>query len=353
MKKQLRKAMICTVAMMLAAIVSLTGVTYAWFSSSDTSQVSNISIGLVQVDGSIHISNQANPSSWGRSLRLGIEKTNFEPASTAPSTLANGKLNFFSGRMGSFDTSLLCTEPINAAMGADKYYVEQDLYIMNDTTSAMNITLDQDFTSAGLSTASYAMRLAIVDHGEYKITGTGLTEHTADTVKASDTNKVHIYEFNATDHLAGGIDSGVKNTCGVKKATVIDNTKLPQNADGPIYEEPERYTQKDIEASGGELDASWVGRVKDESIFFDTKTHESAALSGTDDFLEKIVPCYKGGKNLVISVGAAKMNAETGELVPYYHKITVYLWLEGQDVDCITTISGQTLPITIGFTQAD
>lgn len=338
MKKQLRRAMICTVAMMVAAVVSLTGVTYAWFSSSDTSQVSNISIGLVQVDGSIHISNQANPSSWGTSLRLGIEKTNFEPASTAPSTLANGKLNFFSGRMGSFDTSLLCTEPITAAMGADKYYVEQDLYIMNDTTSAMNITLDQDFTSAGVSTASYAMRLAIVDHGEYKITGTGLTEHTADTVKTSDTSKVHIYEFNATDHLAGGIDSGVKNTCGVKKATVIDNTKLPQNADGPIYTEPTRNEEN---------------KITDESVFFDTKTHESAALSGTDDFLELISPCYKGGKNFVISVGAAKMNAETGELVPYYHKITVYLWLEGQDVDCITTISGQTLPITIGFTQAD
>lgn len=339
MKKQLRKAMIGTVAMMVAAIVSLTGVTYAWFSQSTTSTVSGINVGIVQVDGSINISNKANPSSWGTKLILNVNKTDFEPASTAPSTLKNGKLNFFSGRMGEVDTNLLCTEPISSAMGADKYYVEQDLYIKNDTFSAMSIVLDQAVTSVGTSTAAYAMRLAIVDHGAYQVTGTDADAHNADSVKAATADKVYIYEFNATDHIVGGLNSGVKNTCGVKAATVTDPTSLPQGADGPIYEEP---TKND----------DGVYDDEDEKVYFDRSAHETAALAGDDKFLELINAYHYGGKNFTINVAAATEDATTKEIVPSYHKITVYLWLEGQDIDCVTAISGATLPISIGFTQA-
>ena len=109
MKKQIRKAMICTIAMMVAAIVSLTGVTYAWFSQSDTSVVEGIELGIVAVDGGVYVSNDPKPSFWGYRVNLGINKKDFEPASTTPSTLVNGKLQFFSGHVDEVNPNLIYT----------------------------------------------------------------------------------------------------------------------------------------------------------------------------------------------------------------------------------------------------
>jgi 1,4-dihydroxy-2-naphthoate octaprenyltransferase len=65
MRKQIRKAMICTIAMMLVAIVTLTGVTYAWFSQSDTAVVSGADVTLKSVAGGVKMSLQPNPAGSG------------------------------------------------------------------------------------------------------------------------------------------------------------------------------------------------------------------------------------------------------------------------------------------------
>ena len=36
-----------------------------------------------------------------------------------------------------------------------------------------------------------------------------------------------------------------------------------------------------------------------------------------------------------------------------YNKIRVYIWLEGQDIDCLNGISGGTFTITLHFAQTD
>ena len=353
MKKQIRKAMICTVAMMLIGVVSLTGVTYAWFSASTTSTVSGVNIGVVQVDGIIEISDEPNPIKWGTSLPLNMSRQKFEPASTAPSTIKNGNLSFFSGRLGLTDGDLLCTEPLASddkeGYGNATHYIRRDIYIRNATPNEMVIAIDKLVTSAGTSTAASAMRLAIVDQGEYTISG---NTHNADTVLTTDSNKVYIYEFDATNHILIP-DGDTSITCGVKKATVEDPSELKIVDGSPVYEEPKRYTQKEIDDSNGTLDASLVGRVKDESIFFDKKAHEDAASNNNpSDYLEKIPYLGDYGEgNIAITVKAG--TTVDGNFTPSYHKLTIYLWLEGQDVDCINAISGGTLPISIGFTQVN
>ena len=65
MKKQLRKAMICTVAMMLVAVLTLTGVTYAWFSENNEAYVNGLNMAVVKSSGGVYISTTpANPSSF-------------------------------------------------------------------------------------------------------------------------------------------------------------------------------------------------------------------------------------------------------------------------------------------------
>ena len=328
MKKQIRKAMICTIAMMVAAIVSLTGVTYAWFSQSDTSVVEGIELGIVAVDGGVYVSNAPNPSFWGYRVNLGINKKNFEPASTTPSTLTNGKLQFFSGHVDEVNPNLIYTEAIEDAVGVEKYYIKQDLYIMNDTMSPMNVQLDPTVTNVGTGKVAYGMRIAIVDHGAYTVSETG---HTADSVKATDPAKVYIYEVDAQGHLVG--EPGAVATCGVKAACGVPET----NAEGKIYPSNE---------------------------CFNKQTEEENIYAGqSSSYLERINSYYAGNMfSFSVAAATSKQVDNTPDIaddddfrtetVNSYHKISVYIWLEGQDVDCTNAISGQNMQIQIGFTKA-
>lgn len=335
MKKQLRKAMIGTIAMMLVAIVTLTGVTYAWFTESDTSVVEGIDVGIIAVDGGVYISNYANPSFWGHRVTLKIDERDlgerFEPVSTAPSTIkTDGTLKFVTGHLNDVNPNYLYPE------ATTKNYIKQDLYIMNDDkNNDLVVTLNPESTSAAVGqTVSYAMRLAVVDHGEYKITGEGENDHTADGVLTKEPLDVHIYEFDAQNHLQGS--TGPRDTFGVKKYL----PEIIANADGEkIYPDfdPEDYTK------GG----------------FNMKAEAEKATSEWVDLID----AHHADDLFNITVAKAKEvtnNNETEdtteddyiELVPTYHKITVYIWLEGQDADCTEDISGQDVKIQLGFTKA-
>lgn len=340
MKKQLRKAMIGTIAMMLVAIVTLTGVTYAWFTESDTSVVEGIDVGIIAADGGVYISNYANPSVWGYRVTLNINETalgkRFEPVSTAPSTIAtDGTLKFVTGHLNDASPNYLYPE------ATTKNYIKQDLYIKNDDkTNDLVVTLNPEATFAAAGqTVSYAMRLAVVDHGEYSVTGEGENDHTAGSVLTKDPTKVYIYEFDAQNHLQGS--TGPRQTFGVKKylPTII------ANADGEkIYPaiDPDDYTK------GG----------------FNMKSEaEKLSTPGTTSEWVELIGAYHADNLFNITVAKAEEVTNNNgtedtteddylELVPTYQKITVYIWLEGQDADCTNAISGQDVNIQLGFTKA-
>ena len=328
MKKQIRRAMICTIAMMIAAIVSLTGVTYAWFTQSDTAVVDGIDLGIVAVDGGVYVSNSPNPEFWGYRVTLSINKDNFEPASTAPSTLTDGKLKFFSGHVDEVNPNLIYSEAIEEATGVEKYYIKQDLYIMNDTLSPMTIQFDPTTTSVGTGTVAYGMRIALVDHGAYTING---ATHNADSVKATDPNKVYIYEVDAQNHLIG--EPKAVATCGVKAACGTP----AMNADGKVYPSDQCFNKK----------------IEEEKIY----------ANKVSNYLDKISSYHKDNMfNFTVAAATTKQVDNTPdeenddnfrtEVVKSYHKVTVYIWLEGQDIDCTNDISGQDMKIQIGFTKA-
>ncbi len=330
MKKQIRKAMICTIAMMLVAIVTLTGVTYAWFTESDTSVVEGLNVGVVAVDGGVYISQMANPSYW--SYRVPFKDVNLlevHPVSTAPSTIADdGALDFFTGHLDDEKPDLLYTE--KSAAGN---YVKKDLYIKNDELDALYIQLNPEYTTVTANkNIECAMRLAIVDHGAYEITGEGEKDHTADSVKTTDSKKVYIYEFDAYGHVQGADNLsnsyyGVKKDCG--------------DSWDPV-EQKNVYPQEDC---------------------FSRKDEATRLANGeTSEYLEQITSYYE--ESLFSFTVAAATQMKYGEdtpddseddrveIIPAYHKITLYIWLEGQDVDCTNSISGSQMSIQLGFQRA-
>ena len=54
MKKTLRKAMLSTICMLIVAVMSLTGVTYAWFTMADNATVEGIEMNVI-ADGRAHV----------------------------------------------------------------------------------------------------------------------------------------------------------------------------------------------------------------------------------------------------------------------------------------------------------
>lgn len=302
MRKQLRKAMVCTIAMMLVAVISLTGVTYAWFSQSDTAIVEGISLGIVASDGGVLMSAIANPTSWATRLNLNMNKKDFYPSSTAPSNMKpDGTLKFFNGIVNEYSNGEIKTEEIAPAAGEEKYYIKQDLFIYNESQDEpMIVQLDPTATTVGTGDVSMAMRLAIVNHGDYE-EGTDGTVYVPGTENEfiPTADNVQIFEFNATGHLGAST--------------------------APITTYP-------VIAASGET-------------FFDVSDEEDKIKDGNNDtnsiYLGEANTYHKDSVNpLSFEVGAGKC-----------HKITVYIWLEGQDVDCKNAISGSTMDIKIGFTK--
>ena len=82
MKKTFRKAMISTICMLVVAIMSLTGVTYAWFSMGTNGKVEGITMSVSSADGGLQLSKD-NGATWVSTLTLeNATKSNMAPVST-------------------------------------------------------------------------------------------------------------------------------------------------------------------------------------------------------------------------------------------------------------------------------
>ncbi|MBE6533461.1 MAG: hypothetical protein E7678_00600 [Ruminococcaceae bacterium] len=306
MKKQIRKAMICTIAMMLMGIVSLTGVTYAWFSQSDTARVKGMNLSIIAKEGGVLMSAVPNPSEWGYGLDLQMNETDYNPASTVPANLQeDGTLKFYNGVIDELVPSSIYTE----AIGQNKYYIQKDIYFWNDSLDQdITVVLDKEDTLLGNATngVEMAMRMAIVNHGKYdkgidtKENAPNAEKHIED-VFTKDPNNVKIYEFAPNTHLDG--TTKVKDTYGVKAASGKDNY----------------FDTKDVGSGVVTEDTKWP------------------------NYLEKTTTVHKDSGTDISFV----VEKDT------YHKITVYIWLEGQDADCKNAISGSSMNIQLAFKKAD
>ena len=321
MKKQIRRAMLATVAMMLMGIVSLTGVTYAWFSQSDTASVEGMQLGIESKDGGVLMSAVPNPgaSGWAYMINLDWVGVDFKPASTAPSNLTAGDLVFYDGVINEAKTYMVATSQLAAAeeLGvgqseAQGYYVKKTIYFNNVEDNDIKVSLGANISGdttegkSGLKNVDQAMRVAIVTHGTYTInseTGT----NTAATTVAPDKSCVMIYEPEANKHHRGG--EGYIPTYGVIKGSDGQELNFMNDKNDPAYATSEI---KKIE-SGTE----------------------------TSEYIEKIDSYYaaKAGKQAPTFTIPANS----------YYKVTIYIWLEGQDVDCTNEISGSDLQIAVSF----
>lgn len=130
MKHNFRKAALSTICMLIVAVMSLTGVTYAWFTAGDTAKVSGMSMQVVNAAGGLEVAEKGS-STWGSTLTLqnaGIPSV--DPVSTVDA------VNFVA--WNSYNPANSAEMDVKTADTAD--YIVKELSLRN--TGTEDITID-------------------------------------------------------------------------------------------------------------------------------------------------------------------------------------------------------------------
>lgn len=325
-RRSKRKLNSLFMALLLTGMLLLSS-TYAWFSANKEVELNGISATVVAAEG-LQIS--LDGESWGS--KITINQTNLasatnniyqwptalNPVSTVGAT-SGGKLELFAGDVDSTGAILnnAAAETDLTAGGVGGKYIAFDLYFKNSSSQASGDKLQ---FNAGTSVAINA------ENGK---TGTGLENcirsgivlysnkevMTADgaTVRAiaPGTPKVCIWEPNYNKHIA----EVVKNDARVTTAT------------------------DDLTTYG--LKSAGSGTIEgiNEATPTATELGEQKTLK-TDASLTDAID--------MTALGADNIMLEQNSIM----KSRVYVWIEGQDVDCIDTAStGKQIDITLKFTK--
>ena len=294
MTKTFRKAMISTIAMLVVGVMSLTGVTYAWFSMGTTASVDNISLSVDNASGGLQIGQigSNNAIEWATSVTAPTRSDKLVPVST-DGVVASGVLNFLAGTVNGTTLENIAS--------SNSYYMF-NVYFRNDGNEAINVILDPTTslqiaaTSNTTGRSDYATRIAFVPSASSAIAAS-----MTDADFAAGTSSI-IYEPNATLHTAGAIIEKAASGWGTGEGNDAKWTYKALST-ASTYTSTNRY-------SGSEL------------VEMTTRETSSTAT--------------------IVTVDAHSAC-----------RVKVYVWIEGQDADCINENAGATFTGAIKFKLPD
>lgn len=284
MNKNLRKkALLPAIAMVLASVLALSGVTYAWFTTGNVASVGTLDVNVQTADG-IQISLDAQTwksqitaediiAAIGKSnVNIQFPEDEIAPVSTA-GNVVNGKMEMFKGTLN--NGKLTSTAEIETN-GRGGNYIAFDLYFKT-------AGLDKELTLKVGSTQSY---VKCVD----------LSANRADSEVG--TEKAVRVAF---------LPMGTAQTAAAARG-------LTMNGTASLIWEPNSTTRApSVEDEEGQLPYKGLNAA------FSATALESITAAET-------VTTFDGEKDIVT-------------LKAGINKVRVYIWLEGQDVDCVNEIS--------------
>ncbi|MGN1478499.1 MAG: hypothetical protein ACI4XH_01930 [Acutalibacteraceae bacterium] len=316
MKKTIKKrAFVSAIAMLIVSAIVLTSSTFAWFSMSKKASVDAMDLTVSSPEG-IQIS--ANASAWTASLSIdeifdtddtttsrydayegnaNLYPTDLVPASSAflNANTDTGFPNFFKATLDDNGNANVTKIAETAGNDDNAGIIAFDLFfkVANQTTVYFGTS---QFTDSANTDVLTALRVAFIPLGNAAIgtpasTVTGLKNFVAQS--ASNV----IYEVDTLNRSADAIANGQSDN--------IALTTKPLN--GTVTSVA---TDKGIITSGsvaGDLRGTFV---------------KSNATDST--------------KSFVLNAGITKMR--------------VYIWVEGQDVDCLNSIAGAAFNVALNFT---
>lgn len=320
------------IILLICAIVFISS-TYAWFTSNKEVSIQTIEVS-VKTSAGIQIS--ADGENWKSALTVNdiiaaatahselidILPTNIEPVSTDMSLAGNGTLNMFYGEVKANADGEFALQAAADAPSSGAHYVVFDIFLKTNTNlgegkvkincssanaaerSGVIITGAQ--SSDGIQNAS---RIAFVKLGNIEDGSTGAQIRALGSENASNSDTL-LWEPNADTHTAAAV-SHASSTYGI--------TTQQTGADVIPYD--------GVKAAIQEVNAIVLSKTNatDNSTYFGSVT-----------------PDYSTGT-------ADRTDLNFFSLDSGITKVRVYMWVEGQDVDCENNASGATVDFNLMF----
>lgn len=185
MKNSMRRAMISTVCMLIVAVMSLTGVTYAWFTQGTQATVEGMQVHVTTTAGGIQVREKSadNNKPWQTKLNLQTNVTSVAPLSSADGT------NFFSAVINENNTAEIASKTVS---DTGNNVIIKEIQLGNSGKESIKVNLDGSsigqITSGVTNDIYKAARVAIIVNGTVHIwAGKNNTENYNAIVVASDT----------------------------------------------------------------------------------------------------------------------------------------------------------------------
>ena len=343
-KKKRNKRIKSLVLLLFLTIVMLSTATYAWFTSNRTVKIDTITVNIAATSG-LQISADAitwksilsNADLSGVSTTYSTATNNLTgtmgPVSTA-GTVSTGLVQFYSGSVeGDSGGNMALTT--TATNDAGNLYVVFDIFLKTET--AATVYLEKGSGVVPLSAnddkgLQNAARYAFLTEGNGAST---TAPATAQGWKNGTASTLTIVEPNYDVHTQNGIDNA-KRYYGYTDATAPGQTSA---APVPYY---------GVDAAVNQI---LLGSTNPPGL--SNPTANFAAVQGTIYKTDAAYSTGATGFKYIQGTGSAV----TGSYIPLFNqlqagitKVRVYMWVEGQDIDCENNASGTNLSYTISLT---
>lgn len=326
-KKKNRDRVSYLLFLLLLTAIFLTTSTYAWFSTNRILTIDTIHI-KVQSEGSLDISVD------GVNFKAGVTEQDLieahdknypssinqlpayiEPVSTIGNLDNNGLMEMFFGNIDSNSNgdyiivSERSLETESKGEKSDGKFLAFDLFLRTSTTKDLYITNKSKVTYNGEYSTGIenAIRIALIIEGT---TTADSDINTIQNLKTNDSNSVYIWEPNYNSHIATGI-SHAKDVYGLIISYNMENN-IPYDGIKASFEKTNNITFSRANSTNY-------------PNLFSTVVPKILTTTNNDKY-QKIFQLQKG-----------------------ITKMRVYIWIEGQDVDCENGASVGDLVATLQF----
>lgn len=339
-KRKNNKKLSSLILLLLLTTVMLSTSTYAWFTANKTVKIDSINV-HVETSGGLQISTDA--STWKTVITNGDITGNAYSGNTNqfPSTLNptssplfinnDGTLAMYTAVTGANadgDYTLTTTKATDA-QGTSGSYIAFDIFLKNEPSNASDtgniyLTNDSDVviksetTDKGLKNAA---RVAFVAEGNNTDTTLAASTYTGYTAAANTTGtNVYLWEPNYDVHTANGV-TAASEYYGITTSQT-GGTKLAYKG---VKDEMSDVPLKDSLKSAAEVSNGFI-------------PIDSSNLVGAT-FLQTPADNATNGAYQVLFT---KLGVT---------KVRVYMWIEGQDVDCENNASGSDIVYNIQLSK--
>ena len=305
-----------SILVLLLILILLISSTYAWFTANKNITISTLNVNVTASNG-IQISTDAEKwktviTNEDITTNAYVGNTNQLPNSMAPVStvkdVVDGKLQLFEGALAagpSGNFQLTATGPLVDTQGPTGNYIAFDIFLkVNDTTEVYLSSGPEGSKVSDDKGLANAARVAFIDEGN---AADGQEATTYTSLNTGNTGSTKIWEPNNEVHKAEA-KSNATGILGVKGP--VGDTELPTYGVAKAIESPiaADQTQKD--------DGTNLKKVTNDISTPSSGVPESKALI---------------------------------QLKPGITKVRIYMWIEGQDIDCENSSSGANVKFDVKF----